>query len=704
LRSLLLVLAGLALALPPRPGGAELADMYAEVRRALTELVRAAAPASEPTRLAATTLQAPGIGTEARRTRQPARSLGAPTFSRVVITPKGTSTFEGDGAPGSRVTISIGGRVIGTQAVGPLGRWRISLERPLPAGDHHIESSARFETGTQVLVGDEVRVAIPPSFTGSAIVAYDAARDGPAQRATDREGAATSSPAPARSAEQAAVRRRAEELADRASRGFDEIQRKAMQSDGVSEGREVAARLPSGTESDAVHGSWTDAVLDWLHRANRDYQREIAGKLARAPHGSKPATPGDARPAGVPTVAAEHGSDAAEQARTAARERLFAEEEARRKAERDALLARGGSRQMPPVPGATVRHDRVSPPPPDATRPSEPRTGGEESVVSEAELAAERAASEELAQRIERRRQAAEAARLRAEARARESATTDEAERRRLELEAQRRLAEERKAVEAKRLADEAERRRQELEAQRRLAEERKAAEAKRLADEAERRRQEEEAQRKLAEERKTIEARGLMAEEARRREAALRKQAEERMAANGEKQPRVPARVEPVDAPRSAVAERRAAGERTSPAGGAAGNVEVLREPAPGRAGGKDGVRRPDSRIAEGSAEKGPVDGAVPSGRRTTARVDSRRRQGPEPTTCRGRKAGRRVDLPGVYIVRRGDTLWAIARRHYGSGARYPLIYRANRRTIADPDLIYPCQRIHLPRRGRRG
>lgn len=675
MRSLLLVLAGLALALPPRPGGAELADMYAEVRRALTELVRAAAPASEPTRLAATTLQAPGIGTEARRTRQPARSLGAPSFSRVVITPKGTSTFEGDGAPGSRVTISIGGRVIGTQAVGPLGRWRISLERPLPAGDHHIESSARFETGTQVLVGDEVRVAIPPSFTGSAIVAYDAARDGPAQRATDREGAATSSPAPARSAEQAAVRRRAEELADRASRGFDEIQRKAMQSDGVSEGREVAARLPSGTESDAVHGSWTDAVLDWLHRANRDYQREIAGKLARAPHGSKPATPGDARPAGVPTVAAEHGSDAAEQARTAARERLFAEEEARRKAERDALLARGGSRQTQPAPGAIVRHDRVSPPPPDATRPSEPRTGGEESVVSEAELAAERAASEELAQRIERRRQAAEAARLRAEARARESATTDEAERRR-----------------------------QELEAQRRLAEERKAAEAKRLADEAERRRQEEEAQRKLAEERKTIEARGLMAEEARRREAALRKQAEERMAANGEKQPRVPARVEPVDAPRSAVAERRAAGERTSPAGGAAGNVEVLREPAPGRAGGKDGVRRPDSRIAEGSAEKGPVDGAVPSGRRTTARVDSRRRQGPEPTTCRGRKAGRRVDLPGVYIVRRGDTLWAIARRHYGSGARYPLIYRANRRTIADPDLIYPCQRIHLPRRGRRG
>jgi len=70
----------------------------------------------------------------------------------------------------------------------------------------------------------------------------------------------------------------------------------------------------------------------------------------------------------------------------------------------------------------------------------------------------------------------------------------------------------------------------------------------------------------------------------------------------------------------------------------------------------------------------------------------------------CRRRKAGHRLHAAGVYVVRSGDTLWAIARRHYGSGRRYPLIVAANRRRIADPDLIWPCQRLHLPRRARRG
>lgn len=706
LRSLLWPLAGLALALPPGPGGDDLADLYTEARGALAQLVRAAAPASEQRRLAATTLQAPGIATEARRTRQPARSLGAPSFSRVVITPQGTSTFEGDGAPGSRVTIRIGGRVIGTQAVGPLGRWRISLERPLPAGDHHIEASARFETGARVLIGDEVRIAIPQSFSGSAIVAFDIARDGPAQRVTapGREGAQPTSPVPAPSPDRDAVRRRAEELADRASRSFDEIQREALVPDGASEGREIAARQPSGTESDAMQGSWTDAVLDWLHRANRDYQREIAAKLARAPQGAEPARPEAAPRRVAPTEIAEPDVGAAERARSAARERLFAEEEARRKAERDALLGRGGSRQPEPAPRPLAQADRPPAAAADAPPPSARRGGPEGAVATEAELAAERAAAEELAQRIERRRQAAEAARRRAEAKARETDTAHEAERRRLE-EAQRKLAEERRAAEAKRLADEAERRRQEEEMQRKLAEERKAAEAKRLADsEAQRRREAEDAQRKLAEERKETEARGLMAEEARRREAALRKQAEERMAAKSDKSAWGPSRSGAEDSQRNALAERRPTAEQTAPGEGAAGNVEVRREPGAQRAGGPAGTRRPDPRIAEGSAEQGPADGARSPRSRASARSDARRRQWPEPTTCRGRKAGLRVELPGVYLVRRGDTLWAIARRHYGSGTRYPVIYRANRPTIADPDLIFPCQRLKLPKRGRGG
>lgn len=58
------------------------------------------------------------------------------------------------------------------------------------------------------------------------------------------------------------------------------------------------------------------------------------------------------------------------------------------------------------------------------------------------------------------------------------------------------------------------------------------------------------------------------------------------------------------------------------------------------------------------------------------------------------------RPDLSGerYAVVQRGGNLWRIARSAYGSGTAYTLIYDANRRTIGDPDLIYPGQVFHLP------
>lgn len=59
---------------------------------------------------------------------------------------------------------------------------------------------------------------------------------------------------------------------------------------------------------------------------------------------------------------------------------------------------------------------------------------------------------------------------------------------------------------------------------------------------------------------------------------------------------------------------------------------------------------------------------------------------------------AGRTVEPPATYVVERGDSLWRIAARHYRRGHLWRYIYRANQAEIADPDLIYPCQRFHLP------
>jgi nucleoid-associated protein YgaU len=56
-------------------------------------------------------------------------------------------------------------------------------------------------------------------------------------------------------------------------------------------------------------------------------------------------------------------------------------------------------------------------------------------------------------------------------------------------------------------------------------------------------------------------------------------------------------------------------------------------------------------------------------------------------------------ADLPTGHIaIEPGQNLWTIARRAYGQGIRYTVIYQANRQDIRNPDLIYPGQVFNLP------
>ena len=49
-------------------------------------------------------------------------------------------------------------------------------------------------------------------------------------------------------------------------------------------------------------------------------------------------------------------------------------------------------------------------------------------------------------------------------------------------------------------------------------------------------------------------------------------------------------------------------------------------------------------------------------------------------------------------HTVAKGDTLWKIAEKAYGNGAKYQAIFEANKPMLSDPDKIYPGQVLRIP------
>ena len=78
----------------------------------------------------------------------------------------------------------------------------------------------------------------------------------------------------------------------------------------------------------------------------------------------------------------------------------------------------------------------------------------------------------------------------------------------------------------------------------------------------------------------------------------------------------------------------------------------------------------------------------------------------------CFGNDVKMRIEVPFVkvekppenkakefVIVQPGNSLWRIARRELGGGARYTVIYKANKQKVLDPNLIFPGQILEIPK-----
>lgn len=617
-------------------------------------------------------------------------SAAPPMLTRILIESRGAASFQGLAAPGSEVTLSVDGAAVGRAVADQSGVWRLTLERPLQAGDHRVALSSMSADRSGPIAGGEARISIPDALTGRAVVAYEAA---------------TGSLRPAGEP----VRRQAEELAAAASERFSQlVPRQTAAPDPESkppEGRQSpsrdgwdagamaapvlewlersaetyqstiikglstndlgapAASTPAAPPSPAlplIGNALADVQLaaqEWLALANRTYQTEIIRKL-EAPAASVAAAPAPVAPSskgpqpGAPRAVS--GEEAGAKAPSSAKEEAARAEAARRAAAAARAEEQARADEMKRAEEAKRLAQAASEPPRDPAKPA-----GQPN--SAAPAAADRA----------------EAISAKADMAKSEAAKADAAK-----LEAARKAAED--AAKRARLADEA----QKAEA---AASKLKAADAKRQQDEAERKRTEEARNKAVADAalKRESEAKRLAAEKSAQeaQKAAERQRADEAQKAEAA-------------AKRTEAAEKAAARAKASESNKAA-------------------ERPRDARIAEGSGEKGPVErpatprrGEIDRSTRSglgvgapaaagAAAAAAKVKSAPPAPAARGRvcdRAGERVSTPGVYIVREGDTLSEIVEVHYGTSRRLPRVLRANRGRIGDPDYIRPCQRIRLP------
>ncbi|PPJ47127.1 LysM peptidoglycan-binding domain-containing protein [Rhizobium sp. KAs_5_22] len=95
-----------------------------------------------------------------------AADAGLPRFDVLRVEPDGSTVIAGNAAPGSKLEIVSGDKVIATLEVDPSGDFAAVLDQPLPAGDHSLQLKATGTDG-KALTSDEVAtISVPADPNG----------------------------------------------------------------------------------------------------------------------------------------------------------------------------------------------------------------------------------------------------------------------------------------------------------------------------------------------------------------------------------------------------------------------------------------------------------------------------------------------------------------------------------------------------------
>ncbi|MBO4649245.1 MAG: LysM peptidoglycan-binding domain-containing protein [Lentisphaeria bacterium] len=68
------------------------------------------------------------------------------------------------------------------------------------------------------------------------------------------------------------------------------------------------------------------------------------------------------------------------------------------------------------------------------------------------------------------------------------------------------------------------------------------------------------------------------------------------------------------------------------------------------------------------------------------------------EPAPAPKEEAPKKAELPCNHTVRTGDNLWKLAREYYGSGAKWTIIFEANRDKLTKAEFLAPGTVLTIP------